>query len=125
MNETITIRHYDYDEKEFIVDAEVATMDLARSMDERKMAILLGNWANAGGRGLPHGVRVGEILAGSDVHRAIQQLVVNVVLGIVYGLAKTTWIDGRNQRGVEMCRSIVEHVELSWKYFWPFERKGA
>jgi hypothetical protein len=125
MNVDITVRHYDYEKKEFVVDSCVDTMALARSMDEREMAILLGNWANAGGKGLPHGIRVGEILAGSDTHRAIQQLVVNVVLGIIYGVSKTNWVDGRNRRGVEMCQSIVDHIDLVWEYFWPFERKGA
>lgn len=119
MNQDIEITHYDYDERVERLDATINSMDLARSMDEQDMAVLLGNWANSGGKGMAHGRRVGRTLAASDTHRAIQQLVVNILLGIIYEISKTTWVDARNRSGVDMCKKIVEMILTEEEYFWP------
>lgn len=122
MNQDIEIKHYDYDRSEYVLDATINSMDLARAMDEQDMAVLIGNWANAGGKGMAHGRRVGRALAASDTHRAIQQLVVNILLGIIYEIAKTTWVDARNRSGVDMCKKIVAMISEEEEYFWPLVR---
>lgn len=103
MNNTIIIKHYDYDTKTEVVDGEVNTYYLSKCITFEQLACLLADRLNVAGMGTSAGPTMGKVFAQS--HCTIQGLLVNVLLTALAEMA-SDYSDARNEVAVANCNKI-------------------
>jgi len=106
---TITIKHYDYDLKEEIADADVGVHSLARSMDAEQFAQLLEDWVNNFSSRYKRGLKIGHELRRS--HRTLQRSVIVELVGIIAGLSEQEYTDLRNEHAIHLAKQIKRVYE--------------
>ena len=99
------VKHYDYDAKEYVVDAEVSIHSLARSLDGEQFAQLLDDYVNDFSKGdYRHGLKLGHELR--NTHRTLQRSAIVMLVGIIAGLSEQEYTDARNEYAVHLAKQI-------------------
>ena len=79
---------------------------IARSITPEKVARLLDNYLNYGGKGTNEGRLVGLHLR--HTHRTLQRLVICFALGLIMGLSEQEHTDARNQTAIETAKKLAQ-----------------
>jgi len=86
----------------------VSVYTLTRSFTQDNLARFLDDYLN-GHNGFDTGVTVATKL--HRTHPTLQAELIRFALGILTGMAKTEWVDGRNETGVATAKRIAEMLE--------------
>lgn len=102
----VELKHYDYITKEYVVDGEIDTYTVAKSLDAESFAAIFETFINSY---TGHGLEVGRILRKS--HHTLQRLVVVFALNMLKGLAEQNYTDPRNKDAIETARKITQMLK--------------
>ena len=99
-----------YGEHGFEKTGEVVSVyTLSRSFTQDNLARFLDDYLNGQGDGFRTGEEVASKLL--TTHPTLQASLIRFALGILTGMAKAKWTDGRNETSVATARRIAEMLE--------------
>ena len=105
MSQIITLKRYDYQKNEEVIEtAEITTHLIARNIDAEQLAEIIDNYLNGSMSRDDAGLKVGQSLLGT--HPTLQRLAVVFALGIICGLAEKERTDGRNEDAIATAKKI-------------------
>src|SRR5512137_945643 len=99
---TIQLKRWNYDTKQNDEIGEVSVYDIVRSMTKENVVYLLSEWLNVGMKDQHNGMEIGK--AFEQEHRTIQASLYRWCLGIIIGLSKQEYTDGRNETAVRNAK---------------------
>jgi len=106
---TIQLYDYDYDSRERVQLAEVNASQVARCMTHENFVYLFDNYLNYGGKQYPEGVAVGKAL--QTTHPTLQRSAVAFAIGLLVGISRSSFVDGRNETAIATAKQIAALFE--------------